>query len=145
MWTMVGSWTWVLGGHLSDFCGVVGARPEGAKKTRRDKNSPPLFVFSFRSVSAGRPHSELCVSHTTQIILFSPLPNSKTCLRLFVLEKPEGMEPFAGTVLSKAARRDCPDNLPPAGGASGSVGTQPGLSLSSSCQGPVSWGESKSG
>lgn len=64
-----------------------------------------------------------------------------------MLEKPEGMEPFAGTVLSKAARRDFPDSLPPAGGASGSVaaGTQPGLSLSSSYQGPESWGESKPG
>lgn len=102
----------------------AGARPEGANQTSSD-NRPPLLTFSLRNANSRRLHGELCVFHVTQIILFSP--NSKTCLRLFVLEKPEGMETFAGTVRSNSSRRDFPDSLPPAGKAGGPVvvGTQP--------------------
>lgn len=101
--------------------------------------------------SSSRVETRVLGGHTQSFVFPTPHKSFSSPplqdLPEIVLEQPEGMEPFAGTVLSTAARRDFPDSLPPAGGARGSVAvvTQPGLSLSSSCQGPESWGESKPG
>lgn len=50
----------------------------------------------FRNANALQGHAQCLTFYVTQITLF--FPPSKACLGLFVLQNPEGIEPFAGTI-----------------------------------------------